>query len=155
MKTLLGLLTRLTYAGPGGRTRVLRWGLRKAPALVYDERGRMAIVYGRTQVREASGGERREYTRTHWGQPGEGEVLAGSVALGPFRELGRALVITYTTAKGSSEVADWVHEFGEGARGKWTPPTVVEHVCASKCAASGRISLRGGTYRVSTRGIVG
>jgi hypothetical protein len=154
--TALGLLTRLTYAGEGGRERVLRWGLRGAPTLVYDDRGRMAIAYGKAPVRAATGQERREYARTHWGRAGQGEVLSGSVALPPFRELGPALVITYTTAKGSAEVADWVHPFGEGARGKWAPPRVVEHVCrGARCAAKGRVSLRGGTYRVTDRGIVG
>jgi hypothetical protein len=155
MMTKLGWLTKLVYLD-GKRRRVLRWGIRKAPDLVYDERGRLHIAYRSSPVREATAAEIAEYARTHWGEQGDGDVLAGGEALPPFRVLGPSLSITYTTRKGSAQLTDWFHVWGEGARGKWTPPTVIEHVCrAPKCAGRGAVKLRGGSYHVSDRGIVG
>lgn len=157
-RTLLGRLVRLTYLDERGREHALRWGIKRAPWLVYDDRGRLFVVYvsGRA-VRDASSSEVAEYKRTHWGQTGEATVRAGGVALPPFRRLGPSLTITYATAKSSNDTKDWIHAWGEGARGAFTPPTVLVHECqrGKRCACRGAIALHGGSYRVTERGIVG
>lgn len=158
VRRLLGMLVRLTYLEANGREHVLRWPLRKAPQLVYDDKGRLFIVYvtGRP-VRPATAEEVSEYTKTHWGQAGKGGVYAGAVALPPFKRLGPSVSITYATAKGDKSVKDWIHPWGEGGRGRFVPPVVLVHACqnAARCAANGRVCLHGGTYRVTSRGIVG
>lgn len=165
----LGKLTRLVVtkhpAQKGDVARIvaiLAWSLRDAPVLAYDERGKLWIVYAGRVVRPSSPQEVKEYRRTHWGAPAKGKVRDGGVAVPPFVELGEGGTIIYTTRKagdGGGELVDYVHLFGEGARGKWEPPRVVEHRCKGGCAAScqsrGAIALRGGTYRVDSRGIVG
>lgn len=130
--------------------------MRKAPLLAYDARGKLHIVYRPRVVGRASEASEAEYERVHWGERGRGQILDGVEARAPFRDLGVAEIITYTTRKGDPELVDWVHTFGEGARGSWIPPMVREHVCQKKsCAGSGTIRLVGGTYRVTERGIVG
>lgn len=154
----LGALVRLVYLDGKGRELVIRGSLKRGPQCVYDARGRLYLAYvGGRAVREASDAEVKEYARVHWGERGKGAVYAGGVALPPFRRLGPSVSITYAAAKGSSEIKDWIHPWGEGARGKFTPPTVLEHLCqrGPKCAARGRVCLHGGTYRVTERGIVG
>lgn len=147
----LGLLTRIDWRG-GHRS----WSLKKAPTLVYDGAGRLFVVYAARAVGTASAADVREYARTHWGQRGNGRESEGELVKPPFRKLGEGISITYTTRKGTSELVDWVHEWGEGARGQWIAPVVLEHVCrGSACAAKGQIALAGGTYRVTERGIVG
>ncbi len=157
-RRLLGMLIRLTYLDARGKERVCKWSVRRAPQLAYDERGRLYIVYvkGRA-VRAASAEETADYEKTHWGQAGKGGVYAGGVALPPFKRLGPGVSITYTTAKGDAALKDWIHPWGEGARGRFTPPTVLVHSCqkGASCAAHGRVCLHGGTYRVTERGIVG
>lgn len=149
--TTLGKLTRIRWKG-GSRA----WSLATAPTLAYDGRGKLVIVYGARLAGKASAAERKEYERTHWGEAGDGKAWTGVVANAPLRKLGVGLSITYTTRKGSRELVDWEHEWGEGARGKWTPPDVVEHVCgAARCQGHRAIALRGGSYVVNTRGIVG
>lgn len=149
--TELGKLTELRWQG-GSK----RWSLATAPSLAYDDSGRLLIVYGMSILGDATDVERREYKRTHWGEAGLGTLEQGDVAKPPWRELGRGTSITYTTRKGSRELVDWVHEWGEGARGRWIAPTVVEHACgAPTCAGRAKFALRGGTYRVTERGIVG
>jgi hypothetical protein len=150
----LGKLTAIVWEG-GSR----RWQLSKAPILAYAPKtGRLFIVFTARVNGRASTAERREYARTHWGEGGKGQKLSGYVLdRAPTKTLGLGMSITYTTRKGSNELVDWIHEWGEGARGKWTAPAVVEHVCheTPKCAGHGTIALRGGTYRVTERGIVG
>jgi hypothetical protein len=146
----LGKLTAITWKG-GSK----RWPLRRAPSLVVIGK-RLLIVYPEHADGKGSKGARRIYSELHWGQTGAGERWTGVAASGPFKVLGVGRTITYTTRKGTSELVDWVHEWGEGARGRWTPPTVVAHVCRERgCLAGGTIALRGGTYRVTERGIVG
>lgn len=155
--TELGKLTRLEPKGG----RVLRWSLREAPSLSYDAAGRLFIVYTGKIVRSSSPAELREYSRTHWGKRGFGVVRSGGVATGPFTRIGAAKSVTYTTQKGADhELVDYVHPFGEGAPAKgFLPPQIVEHGCVGgcgpRCAANGSIALHGGTYRVTSRGIVG
>lgn len=152
-RTLLGRLTKLAWKG-GERA----WSLRTAPWLVYDARGKLAIVYAAKAVRPATAAETREYARTHWGEDGARVVRDGVVATSPWTTLGVGTWITYTTAKGGDggELADYEHEWGEGASGWWTPPKIVEHRCGDRrCEGHGRLSLHGGSYRVGTRGIVG
>ncbi len=144
------------------RARVLRWPVSKAPTLAYDDAPRLFVVYGGRVERPTTAKETAEYRRTHWGKSGRGVVTEGGVAVPPFRRIMVAESITYTTQKGTdSEPVDYVHAWGEGARGKWLPPIVVEHEChpetcrGAKCAAKGAIALMGGTYTVDDRGIVG
>ncbi len=152
----LGLLTLLEQEDG----RVLAWSLRDAPVLGYDTRGKLFIVYepGRV-IRPSNASELRSYDRTHWGAKGRGDCRGGGVVVAPFRSHGPGAVITYTTRKGTDrELVDYRHEWGEGGRGSFTPPTVVEHVCercGPKCAAKGAIGLAGGSYKVNDRGIVG
>lgn len=153
---LLGRLTALDYL-EGGRRRALRWAYRSAPLLAYDGAGRLHVVYGRSVVGRASSAERREYARTHWGKAGRGEVIDGQEARAPFDVLGVSTSITYTTEKGADrELVDYVHEWGEGARGAFTAPTVVAHRCSGgRCPGRGLVAISGGSYRVTERGIVG
>lgn len=153
----LGHLTCLKYRA-GGRVRSLRWGLRRAPVLAYDEAGRLHVLHGaKGRGRPASPKVRAEYARTHWGEKGIGTVRGANVALPPFEELGEGVSIVYTTRKGGDgELVDYVHPWGEGGRGTFKPPHVVRHMCQTgKCAGDGLIALVGGTYRVTERGIVG
>lgn len=159
--TALGRLTRLTWKGARGKEHRRSWSLASAPDLVFDaEAGTpLLLVYGARDVRAATPAEVKRYTKAHWGEEGRRVVSDGHVAIPPLRRLGPALVVTYTTRKGAEgrgELVDWVHPFGEGARGAWRPPLVLEHACQSaRCAAMGRLVLSGGTYRVTSRGIVG
>lgn len=154
---LLGRLTLLDYVDASGRVRVLRWAFTRAPLLAYDAGGRLHIVHGRRVTGRASQAARDEYARSHWGQRGEGDALEGSEALAPFERLGTSRTITYTTTKGADrELVDYVHEWGEGGRGRFVAPVVVRHKCGAKrCAGNGLVALAGGSYRVTERGIVG
>lgn len=146
----LGKLTELTWTG--GRR---RFALERAPSLAVD-RGRLLIVYGCMNVRTSPAAEASAYARLHWGVRGAGEAFDGAVATAPFVALGEGVSITYTTAKAGPALEDFVHAWGEGARGAWRAPVVVEHACADRrCAARKKLGLRGGTYRVTDRGIVG
>ncbi len=147
---MLGHLTEIVWKGPN-KPQSHRWALSRAPALVYDDDGKLHVVYDARAVGEAS------HERTHWGERGLGTRETGVTSTAPFSELGRGVSLTYTTRKGSRELVDWFHSWGDGARGRhWTAPRVVEHVCqGAKCASSGRFALEGGTYRVTERGIVG
>lgn len=152
----LGLLTRLTV-GP----EVLAWSLRGAPVLAYDADRRLVLVYAVGRIERASSPpEVKEYARTHWGKQGRGDVRGGGLAPPPFVDLGPAVAITYTTAKGADRaLVDYVHPFGEGSSRRCIFPRVLEHRCAggcrASCAARGTIALAGGSYVVEDRGIVG
>jgi len=153
--TALGRLTRIGY-GKGGRA----WALASSPWLAYDEAGRLHVFYAGKVDRGATPVEVTEYKRTHWGAEPAGKVRGGGVAPGPWTELGPGTSITYTTRKGEdSDLVDYVHAWGEGGRRKFTAPVVVEHACKggcrTTCAARGAIALSGGSYAVSSRGIVG
>jgi hypothetical protein len=149
----LGKLTGLSWAG-GSHA----WALRDAPSLVYDAKGRLLIVYdaARTEIPASSAG-RASFTKTHWGTaPAGASLSAGEFAEGPWRERGPGVAIVYTTRKGTREKVDFEHVWGEGGKGKFTPPTVVSHRCGvHACKAEGRFALHGGSYRVTDRGIVG
>jgi hypothetical protein len=150
VKTILGRLTELVYRDLRNVECERTWPLTKAPALVYDARGRLSLVYPENVLREASAKEQREYLRTHWGQPGEDVVCEGTEAGPPLERIGSVLVVVYTVKKGTGGLTDWEHEF-EGTR-----PSLVEHRCrARKCDGRGKLALRGGTYRVKREGIVG
>lgn len=148
---LLGHLTALEWIAPNGRKGHVRWPLERAPLLAYDGRGRLHIVTGaRSTGVAASSAASSSYASTHWGNVGHGALLEGSELRGPFtaRDLvGRGTRVTYTTTKGGSRVTDYEHEWGEGARGAWRPPEVMRSGSA--------FALSGGTYRVTSRGIVG
>jgi hypothetical protein len=156
----LGALTRVLYKpSGGGHARAIRWPLRSAPILAYagDGRGTLTIVYPVSVVGKSSSAAAKEYAKTHWGRAGAGERIAGYAALAPLEELGELVSITYTTEKGGDAApVDYEHEFGDGARGAWTPPTLLEHRCTARgCVHASRCALRGGTYRVTSHGIVG
>lgn len=156
----LGALTSLEYRPmDGGRKRTMRWSLSKAPILAYQSRGRgtLVVVYPVAVVGKSSAAAAKEYAKKHWGRAGAGERTAGDVALAPLDELGDIIAITYTTEKaGDADLVDYHHIFGDGAKGEWVPPAVLEHRCnAPRCAHAGRVALRGGTYSVTTHGIVG
>lgn len=162
--TNLGALTVLQGRDlKTGRARVLRWrSLGTAPTLAYDEAKRLHVVYHGRVVRPTTAEETAEYKRSHWGKAGRRVVTEGLVSVPPFRRVMVGESITYTTEKGGdSELVDYVHPWGEGVKGSWLPPIIVEHEChpatcrGSKCAAKGSIALMGGTYTVESRGIVG
>lgn len=144
----LGRLTRLDD---------MVWSLRGAPVLAYDGRKRLFIVYVGRVVKPSAASERREYARTHGGASGPGDCRTGALADAPFVVVGPSSVIQYTTRKGGErELVDYVHEWGEGGRGRFVPPTVVAHRCGKPgCRWEGGLALVGGTYRVEDRGIVG
>lgn len=155
--TLLGDLTRLRYRAFGGVVKTARWALRSAPSLVYDDRGRLFIAYDAAPMRPATPPETREYTRTHWGDRGAVEVLTGHRALAPVVTLGEGVDLTYTTSK-AGELADWTHAWGDGfpRPTRWQAPSIVTHRCGIPgCPMDHAIALVGGTYRVTSRGIVG
>jgi hypothetical protein len=144
----LGALTELEFRARGGTLSVWRWSLRSAPVLAYDTRGRLFIVYGARPSGRASAAARREYERTHWGLPGAGDELAGTLIAGSAPTVGVSTRITYTTRKGDDPaLVDYVHRWGEGASGVWEAPVIV---CQGE-----RVALAGGTYKVNDRGIVG
>ena len=71
---------------------------------------------------------------------------------GAAKTLGTAVEVIYTTRKGiDAEPVDYWHVFGEGARGAWKPPTLVH----DPKLAGDPLAFRGGSYRVTERGIVG
>lgn len=141
----LGKLTALRWKGGASH-----WPLAAAPSLVYDDKGRLLIVYDAAISSEhAPGKARDEYIRSHWGeQPKHATVHIGELAWAPFVTCGVGTSITYTTRKGSREIVDYEHEWGEGASGPFRAPTV-------RKGARERYALSGGTYRVTERGIVG
>lgn len=151
----LGLLRELTVFD-GAR---FNWGRRNAPILAYDKRGRLHIVYPTGYViGVATAKQQARYRTTHWGIAGDGQVLEADFArTGPFKSLGIGRTIVYETRKGfDRDPVEYEHEWGEGARGTWRAPSIEEHVCTGcRCAMRGALRLRGGTYRVTERGIVG
>lgn len=155
----LGRLTRLTVGAGVPAGAELAWNLRDAPILAYQA-GRLFVVYVGKVVRPSSAAEVKEYKRSHWGAAAAGRVRDGGVAPAPFVDRGPAVSITYTTKKGADVAfVDYVHAFGEGARGRCIFPRVLEHRCRGgcrpTCAARGAIALQGGSYKVEARGIVG
>ncbi|NBU16713.1 MAG: hypothetical protein EBS48_06825 [Actinobacteria bacterium] len=154
---VLGELVSVRYRPSGGGRQVtIRFSARDAPVLAYGATAkRLAIVYRPRVTGKSSPDARREYARTHWGLAGDGERLAGIVCGGKARHLGTLTEITYGTRKGSDrETVNYWHVFakpGEGGVARPLPPHLQEGTCA------GRAMLRilGGTYTVTTHGIVG
>jgi predicted nucleic acid-binding Zn-ribbon protein len=143
-----------------GRRRKETWSLSSAPILAYTPRaprGGLVVIYPVAVRGRASAAALKEYAKTHWGKHGAGEQIDGDRALEPLRARGELLAITYTTEKGTDvEPVDYEHKFGDGAKGAWTPPTLLEHRCGSKkCSGENMVAIRGGTYRVTSHGIVG
>lgn len=158
--TSLGRLTRVSYFSGKVHVRDLLWPLSRAPMLAYDGMGRLHVVYMGKVQRASSAAEMAEYRRTHWGAEPFGRVSGGGVGVGPWVLLGEGFSITYTTKKGSDAAStDYVHLWGEGGPRTFTRPKIVEHACKggcrTSCGASGAIAIAGGSYAVSSRGIVG
>lgn len=148
--TELGKLVSIAYRDESGRRRVKRWGVRGAPVLAYDARGKLHVVFGAKVVGDAARAGVDEYARTHWGQRGAGEVSRGRVLERgrDERRLGPVLEITYATTKGTDrETVHYWHTFGDGAKGQFVPPGLFE--------AAPYVMLRGGSYTVTKHGIVG
>lgn len=152
----LGRLALLEWEEP--RTRIIRsvsFPLRSAPFLSYDARGRLHIAHCPELLGGASAEQIAAYAHTHWGERGRGEnfealeTRAGQV-------LGKGTKIVYTTRKrGDDALTDYEHTWGEGGRGRVVAPTVMrEDVCHGRRKLA-LFRLRGGNYRVTSRGIVG
>lgn len=150
----LGKLTELEWIDDAGKRHAQRWAVSRAPILAYDSAGKLAIVYGGKRAGKASSSARAEYSRTHWGKAGKGDLVAGGVLEGAAKEKGRAISVIYTTTKGDdARAVDYWHVFGEAASSpRWTPPTLRG---ASVRGVGEALRLEGGSYRVTTDGIVG
>ena len=140
----LGWLTELVLEPSGRTVRIPRGTL-----LAYDPRAKklgLVLVYGcRTSKARAPSSAAKEYARTHWGERGAWGISSGEA---PDARKGAPVVgalrsITYTTKKGGDfSLTDYIHPF-EGIL-----PTLVE-------GSRGRVQIHGGSYRVTSRGIVG
>lgn len=159
----LGRLVRIEWRE--GRRRCSRdWALRSAPVLGYEttlERASLLIVYRPRVVGRASARGVAHYAATHWGKLGSMQEVEGDTLEGDDLEvLGPCHRVVYATRKGSDELVDFDHVFGsvEGP-GKpkmlrrFTPPDVC--TAASSGVPRGTLQLAGGTYRVTSHGIVG
>jgi hypothetical protein len=154
MLVALGRLTAIEWRG--GRR---RWPLRSAPVLAYEStlrRASLLIVYGPRRIGGASLGGLAEYARTHWGKLGDMARSEAWTLEGELAVLGPCKRVIYTTRKGSDELVDYDHVFGTDEGGlleRFTPP----NVCTStdRGVPRGTLQLAGGTYRVTSHGIVG
>lgn len=150
VNTLLGALIEVRYEDAGGKERRVRWPLKRAPALIYDAKGRLVIVYSAHPIGVATKAAAKEYARTHWGERGKGLVLEGTRAKAPLRKLGPLVCVIYTTKKGRAKLTDYRHDFEK------VKPSLFEHRCGQRsCKAKGTLTLRGGSYRMRTDGITG
>lgn len=155
--SMLGELVSIVYKDASGRRRTLRYGARGAPIVAYAaSSGRLVLIFGATVKGASSARGAAEYRKKHWGARGDGERLEGSILAGKAPKLGTALEITYATRKGgdSSPVNYW-HTFGDfgalRAKKAFIPPAVL----AAKVGGRELVRLEGGSYTVSTHGIVG
>lgn len=154
--TELGRLTEITFLDPKKKSR--RWPLSRAPILAVTPEKRLVVLYNPVVTGKAGAKERAKYTLLHWGNLGQGKAIDAYMPQGPWGRLGAAKSIVYTTKKGSRELVDFDHKWGDGApRGKRViPPFYAEHACRdAKCPQRGWLKISGGTYSVTTRGIVG
>lgn len=117
--------------------------------------GRAAAKLEDAKGRRAAAKAARAYRRVHWGHAGDGAAPKASIVNGDHGTLvvlGELASATYETTKGGDRArpALWRHDF-EGSR-----PLLVFHDCDRPgCAEKGKMTIAGGTYRVTTRGIVG
>lgn len=156
---VLGDLVSIAYRAANGRRHTLRWGARGAPIVAYDpakSTGALVLIFGPAVVGSGSAASAKEYKRTHWGQAGDGNRLAGDVLRGKAPKLGTALEITYATTKGGdSKLVNYWHTFGDfgtfGGKRAFIPPAVV----AATLGGRQLVRLDGGTYTVKAHGIVG
>lgn len=160
----LGRLVRIEWR-EGRAKRSRAWRLRGAPVLGYEttlERASLLIVYRPRVVGRASMRGVAHYARTHWGKLGDMNEVEGDTLEGDDLEvLGPCHRVIYATRKGSDELVDFDHVFGavEGPGGK--PKMLRRFTAPDLCTSSspgvprGTIQLAGGTYRVTSHGIVG
>lgn len=155
---VLGWLVSIAYRAMDGRRHVVNFGPRKNPAvLAYRPGGAAAslVIVHRPMVLGASSAKgQEEYKRTHWGSPGTGERLVGSILAGMAAKLGTALEITYATEKGG-DLADWHHTFGDFGALKAKKPFLPPMLHAATIKGRQLVRLSGGTYTVTEHGIVG
>lgn len=156
----LGRLVRIEWRGAGRAMRAASWSLRSAPIVAYEttrKRAPLLLVYGARTIGRASIGGVAAYARTHWGKLGNMREVEGSTLEGDdLRVLGPCHRVIYATRKGSDELVEYDHVFGtdeDGPVKRFTPPDV----CTSNGAGvpRGTLQLAGGTYRVTSHGIVG
>ncbi len=155
----LGYLVSIAYRDASGRRRVMHWGARRAPIVAYDPAKKAAslvLIFAPSYAGEGTAKGEKEYKRTHWGQAGAGERLAGDVLRGKAPKLGTALEITYATSKGADvELVNYWHVFGDygtlALKKAFIPPAVV----AATLGGRQLVRLDGGTYTVTAHGIVG
>ncbi len=150
--TELGSLAEIVYLEKK-RRRVLRFGERSAPCLAFSSANpsRLVILFAPRVVGRASKEEHARYVRVHWGQLGKGQRVEGKSLEGKAPALGPVVEITYVTRKGSAELVNWWHTFGDGGRGPFVAPSLIGEKHGGKLF----VALRGGSYTVNDRGIVG
>lgn len=128
----------------------------RGAVLAYDAAGRLVIVHGPKPFGAATREEAKEYRRTHWGARAKGKALSGRILEGRagVRSLGSVTEITYITKKGRAAEAAYFHHFGRPGEGPAKTPRlpVLE---AGEVGGVTLYRLRGGTYTVEARGIVG
>lgn len=156
----LGRLVRIEWRGPRRSLQFEEWPMRRAPVLAFEttqKRAPLLIVYAPRKVGPASAAGVAQYTRMHWGKLGRMQEVEGATLEGDLVVLGPCVRVLYATRKGDSKLVDYDHEFGTVEGGKklarFTPPDV----CTSDDPGvpRGTFQLAGGTYRVTTHGIVG
>lgn len=159
MLVALGRLVCIEWR-EGARKRHAAWSVRSAPLLAYEStlrRGSLLIVYAARRIGGASMRGAAEYARTHWGKLGDLSEHGGVTLEGKLRVLGPCHRVIYATRKGSDELVDYDHVFGEVENrvklSRFTAPSV----CTSDEVGvpRGTLQLAGGTYRVTSHGIVG
>jgi hypothetical protein len=155
----LGRLVRIEWTSPGRRG-FEEWPMRSAPILAYETtmaRGSLFIVCAPRRIGRASTTGVAHYAATHWGKLGRMQEVAGATLVGSLRPIGRCYRVIYATRKGSDEIIDFDHVFGTVEGGRKLARFTAPEVCTSndRRVPRGTFQLAGGTYRVTTHGIVG
>jgi hypothetical protein len=157
---LLGELVSLAYLSRRhaalGRS-VQRFFRPRSVLLAYEpSTSRLSLVYAPKVTGRSSAAARKEYGRTHWGKAGAGQALEGDALEGDAPEVGTIKALTYATRKGADpELVNYSHTFGDLGAGRFDPdftPPVLE---GATVGGRQMLRLRGGSYKVTSHGIVG
>lgn len=156
----LGRLVRIEWRGPRRALRFAEWPMRRAPLLCFETtltRASLLIVYAPRKVGSATAAGVAQYARMHWGKLGRMQQVEGATLEGQLEVLGPCVRVLYATRKGDSRLVDYDHEFGTVEGGRKLPRFTPPNVCTSRSPGvpRGTFQLAGGTYRVTTHGIVG
>lgn len=157
---VLGELVSIVYEARRGGPRIVKKFSPGRVLVAYRPSAQpscLVLVFRPKVTGASSAAGRKEYAKTHWGKPGDGERLTGDVLEGDAPKLGTVLEITYATAKGGdSELVDYWHTFGDYGglslrKRAFIPPAL------EGATVGGRQLLRlvGGSYTVTAHGIVG